>query len=182
MTITETSLAGCLLLEQQHFHDSRGFFTELYVQQRFQQAGITLPLVQDNLSQSKRGVIRGMHFQRNKPQGKLISVLKGEIYDVMADIRPNSNTFGQWQGIYLSADQPRQLWLPPGFAHGFQALADDTLVFYKTSSYYDANDEGAFNVFDTDLAITWPLQAAILSAKDQQAPSFASICRILAEH
>lgn len=182
MTITETSLAGCLLLEQQRFHDNRGFFTELYVQQRYQQAGVTLPLVQDNLSQSKRGVIRGMHFQRNKPQGKLISVLKGEIYDVMVDIRPHSNTFGQWQGIYLSADKPRQLWLPPGFAHGFQALADDTLVFYKTSSYYDANDEGAFNVFDTDLAITWPLQAAVLSAKDQQAPSFAAICRTLAEH
>lgn len=171
MKIIETSLPGCLLLSQTQHRDQRGYFQELYVQQRYEELGITEPLVQDNLSHSTRGVIRGMHFQRQQPQGKLVTVLQGSIYDVMVDIRPNSPTYGQWQGIILSADNPQQLWIPAGFAHGFQALDSTNLVFYKTSSYYNPSDEGVFQPFDPKLNISWPLQDAILSAKDRQAPN-----------
>lgn len=175
MKILETALPGCLLIEQQQFNDNRGYFRELYVQQRYQAAGIAEPLLQDNLSLSGKGVIRGMHFQRQQPQGKLVTVLSGKIYDVMVDIRPTSRTFGQWQAIELSAELPQQLWIPPGFAHGFQALADNSLVFYKTSRYYNAQDEGAFNAFDPELNIPWPVKEAVLSGKDSQAPAFQQV-------
>lgn len=175
MKLTETSLAGCLLIDYQRHCDERGYFVELYVQQRYQQIGLHSALVQDNLSHSKRGTIRGMHFQRTKPQGKLITVLNGKIYDVMVDIRPDSGTFGNWQGIYLHAETSQQLWIPPGFAHGFQALADNTLVHYKTSSYYDPDDESSFNAFDPQLAIAWPESNATRSVKDQTAPAFTDI-------
>lgn len=175
MKITETNLPGCMLIHNVWFHDHRGSFQELYVQQRYQAAGIGEPLIQDNLSISAKGVIRGLHFQRQQPQGKLITVLSGAIYDVMLDIRPTSPTLGQWQAIELSADNPQQLWIPPGFAHGFQALTENSIVLYKTSSYYNPNDEGAISVFDPELKIGWPLADAVLSEKDQQAPYFAAI-------
>jgi dTDP-4-dehydrorhamnose 3,5-epimerase len=175
MKILETSIPGCLLIEHLRFDDQRGSFRELYVQQRYQAIGITEPLVQDNLSISAKGVLRGMHFQRLQPQGKLVTVLSGSIYDVMVDIRPDSVTFGQWQAITLSADMPQQLWIPPGFAHGFQALEDNSLVFYKTSSYYNPNDETSFNAFDPTLNIPWPIKNAILSSKDSQAPSYPQV-------
>lgn len=180
MKIIETALPGCLLLSQTQYRDQRGYFQELYVQQRYEEAlGLTEPLVQDNLSHSSRGVIRGMHFQRQQPQGKLITVLQGCIYDVMVDIRPNSPTYGQWQGIILSADNPQRLWIPAGFAHGFQALDSTNLVFYKTSRYYNPKDEGAISAFDPELKISWPLEKTAISTKDLQAPNFAEIKAML---
>ncbi|MDP5037358.1 MAG: dTDP-4-dehydrorhamnose 3,5-epimerase [Alishewanella sp.] len=172
MQITKTHLPDCLLIQPPVYHDNRGHFRELYVAAKYQAAGLPQAFVQDNLSSSQQGVVRGMHFQRFKPQGKLISVLHGEIYDVMLDLRPASASFGQWQGIYLDAQQAQQLWIPPGFAHGFQALSTFALVSYKTTAYYDPTDEGAFNALDPKLAITWPQPVTVMSDKDRTAPAF----------
>jgi dTDP-4-dehydrorhamnose 3,5-epimerase len=174
MNITPSRLAGCLLLQPNRFSDERGFFQENYRAGAYYDAGITEPLVQDNWSRSVKGVLRGMHFQRNQPQGKLISVLRGEIYDVAVDIRKNSATFGQWQGVVLSEHNNQQLWLPPGFAHGFLVLSDVADVMYKTSSYYNAADEASFCWNDPQLAISWPAQPQLLSAKDAAAPGFTA--------
>lgn len=173
MNITPSHLAGCLLLQPNRFSDERGFFQENYRANAYYAAGITEPLVQDNWSRSVKGVLRGMHFQRNQPQGKLVSVLRGEIYDVAVDIRKNSATFGQWQGVVLSEHNAQQLWLPPGFAHGFLVLSDVADVIYKTSSYYNAADEAIFCWNDPQLAISWPTPPQLLSAKDAAAPGFS---------
>ncbi|MDX3774144.1 dTDP-4-dehydrorhamnose 3,5-epimerase [Chromatiaceae bacterium AAb-1] len=173
MKISETRLPGCLLLEPVRFFDQRGFFQETYSSLRYQQAGIPLSFVQDNHSRSVQGVIRGMHFQRTRPQGKLISVLRGEVFDVTVDLRADSATFGQWQGVVLSEDNGHQLWVPPGFAHGFQVLSGEADVIYKCTSHYDPLDEGAFCWDDADVGITWPLLQPLLSEKDRHAPGFA---------
>jgi dTDP-4-dehydrorhamnose 3,5-epimerase len=172
MNITPTPLPGSLLFELPRFSDERGFFQENFRASAYQAAGITEPLLQDNWSRSVKGVLRGMHFQRTQPQGKLISVLRGEIFDVAIDIRRTSPAFGQWQGIVLSEHKAQQLWLPPGFAHGFLVLSDIADVLYKTSSYYNGADEGSFCWSDADLAIAWPQQPTQLSAKDAAAPAF----------
>ncbi|GAB58356.1 dTDP-4-dehydrorhamnose 3,5-epimerase [Rheinheimera nanhaiensis] len=177
MNIINTPLAGCVLLEPKRFSDKRGFFQEMFRAADYSAAGINTPLVQDNWSRSVKGVLRGMHFQRNHAQGKLISVLRGEIFDVAVDIRPGSATFGQWHGEYLSEHQPRQLWLPPGFAHGFLVLSDVADVLYKTSQYYQASDEGSFIWNDADLAIAWPVMPKLLSDKDAAAPGFKQALR-----
>lgn len=179
MQIIETALAGCKILKNTRFADARGFFQEIYVQEHFIQAGIAANFVQDNLSTSHRGVIRGMHFQQGKPQAKLVTVISGEIFDVMVDIRPSSATFGKWQSVSLSAEQGDMLWIPEGFAHGFQALSDNAVVFYKTTAQYDPSAERCFQALDKNLQIRWPLAAAIMSAKDQNAPSFNSIAATL---
>ena len=177
MNIIKTPLAGCVLLEPKRFSDNRGFFQEMFRATDYSAAGITWPLVQDNWSRSVKGVLRGMHFQRTNAQGKLISVLRGEIFDVAVDIRPGSPTFGQWHGEVLSEHHPKQFWLAPGFAHGFLVLSDVADVLYKTSQYYDASDEGSFIWNDEDLAIAWPVMPKLLSDKDATAPGFKQALR-----
>jgi dTDP-4-dehydrorhamnose 3,5-epimerase len=174
MNIISTSLPDCLLFQPQRYSDSRGFFQENYRAAEYRAAGITEPLVQDNWSRSVKGVLRGMHFQRTQPQGKLISVLRGEIFDVAVDIRRYSSSFGRWQGIVLSEHNAQQLWLPPGFAHGFLVLSDIADVMYKTSSYYNSADEGSFCWNDSELGIAWPAVPTSLSLKDASAPAFAT--------
>ena len=172
MRITSTALSDCLLIEPDRFADQRGFFQENFRSEQYQQLGIKLPLLQDNWSRSYKGVLRGMHFQRSTPQGKLVSVLRGEIYDVAVDIRPQSADFGKWQAVVLNENRAQQLWLPPGFAHGFLVLSDVADVLYKTSSYYNAADEGCFSWDDPVVNIKWPETPLMLSAKDAAAPSF----------
>lgn len=179
MEIFSTELDGCLLLKKVKFDDNRGFFQELFVKDKFESIGITADFMQDNLSLSKKGVIRGMHFQLASPQGKLVTVLNGEIFDVMLDIRPSSTTFGKWQSIKLSAQSGEMLWIPPGFAHGFQALTNETMVFYKTTSQYDPAAEKCFNALDPALKINWPLSEMTMSEKDTAAPLFARISKQL---
>lgn len=172
MRVIPCQLNDCLLFAPTRYHDSRGFFQELYRTADYAAAGIHEPLVQDNWSRSVKGVLRGMHFQRSAPQGKLVTVLRGEIYDVAVDIRPNSASFGQWQGLLLSEQNGHQLWLPPGFAHGFLVLSDIADVLYKTSSYYHSSDEGSFSYKDPTLAINWPATPSHISAKDAGAALF----------
>uniref|UniRef100_A0A486XXM1 dTDP-4-dehydrorhamnose 3,5-epimerase n=1 Tax=Rheinheimera sp. BAL341 TaxID=1708203 RepID=A0A486XXM1_9GAMM len=172
MNIITTPLAGCVLIEQQRFSDERGFFQENFRVSDYAAAGISEPLLQDNWSCSVKGVLRGMHFQRHQPQGKLVTVLRGEIFDVAVDIRKDSATFGHWHGTILSEHSSKQLWLPPGFAHGFLVLSEVADVFYKTSRYYNPSDEGSFHWQDTTLAINWPGMPMFLSDKDAAAPPF----------
>lgn len=175
MKILPAKLPDCLILQPERYHDNRGFFQETFRAADYAAAGIIQPLVQDNWSRSVKGVLRGMHFQRTAPQGKLVTVLRGEIYDVAVDIRPGSASFGQWQGIVLSEHNGHQLWLPPGIAHGFLVLSDVADVIYKTSAYYQAGDEGSFCCFSTALNITWPATEIIRSAKDAAAADFAQV-------
>lgn len=172
MKITQLVLPGCLLIQPVKFPDKRGHFQELWSAERYKAIGIKHSFVQDNYSYSTKGVVRGMHFQRRQPQGKLVTVLSGEIFDVMVDIRPDSDHFGKWLGITLSASNTSQLWIPPGFAHGFQVLSSEASVMYKTTTQYDVSDEGAFLYCDEQLDIQWPLADAIVSEKDQIANSF----------
>ncbi|HEX5793299.1 MAG TPA: dTDP-4-dehydrorhamnose 3,5-epimerase [Rheinheimera sp.] len=173
MKVTATALPDCLLLEPQRFTDQRGFFQENFRAADYRRAGINTELVQDNWSRSVKGVLRGMHFQRTAPQGKLVSVLRGEIFDVAVDIRQHSASYGRWQAVVLSEYKPQQLWLPPGFAHGFLVLSDIADVLYKTSSYYNSADEGSFCWNDKQLTIDWPALPLQLSLKDASAPTFS---------
>jgi dTDP-4-dehydrorhamnose 3,5-epimerase len=138
-------------------------------------AGISLPFVQDNYSRSAKGVLRGLHFQKTKPQGKLISVVRGEVYDVAVDIRKGSSAFGQWVGVILSEENKKQLWVPPGFAHGFVVLSEIADFEYKCTDYYDPSDEGSILWNDPDLAIVWPVENPILSDKDLNANKLADL-------
>lgn len=169
MKIISTELPGVLIFEPRRFADERGEFMETWQAQRYREAGIAQALVQANLSRSKRGVIRGLHHQWPRPQGKLVQVIQGAVFDVAVDIRPDSPTFKQWFGLELSADNGRQFYIPPGFAHGFQALTDDAAFHYMcTDVYHPAGDRSiAWN--DAELAINWPLPAQGLSAKDAAA-------------
>ena len=173
MNVIAAPLADSLIFEPERFGDQRGFFQENFRVADYHLAGIEDELVQDNWSRSVKGVLRGMHFQHQAPQGKLISVMRGEIYDVAVDVRRHSANFGRWQAVVLSEYKPQQLWLPPGFAHGFLVLSDVADVIYKTSSYYNAACEGSFSWNDPKLAIHWPASPLHLSAKDASAPSFA---------
>ncbi|MBU0539116.1 MAG: dTDP-4-dehydrorhamnose 3,5-epimerase, partial [Gammaproteobacteria bacterium] len=138
-------------------------------------AGINLPFVQDNHSRSAKGVLRGLHFQKTKPQGKLVRVVSGEVYDVVVDIRQGSSSFGQWEGVTLSGVNKRQLWIPPGFAHGFVVLSDTADFEYKCTAYYDPADEGSLIWNDPAIAIVWPLESPILSDNDSRAKTFAEL-------
>ncbi|HVV81454.1 MAG TPA: dTDP-4-dehydrorhamnose 3,5-epimerase [Kofleriaceae bacterium] len=172
MEVTTTPFAGLLAIELGRHEDARGWLTETYQRERYVAAGITDELVQDNLSSSHRGVLRGLHYQRRRPQGKLVHVVAGVIYDVAVDLRPGSPTFARWFGTTLSAVGRRQLWIPPGFAHGFLALMD-AVVAYKCSDRYDPDDSHAIRWNDPDLAIRWPLEVSpTLSATDAAAPWF----------
>ena len=176
MNIVQTSLQDCVIIEPEVFGDERGFFLETFHTSRYADlAGISLPFVQDNYSRSLKGVLRGLHFQKKKPQGKLISVARGEVYDVAVDIRKGSSTFGQWVGVILSEENKKQLWVPPGFAHGFVVLSEIADFEYKCTDYYDPSDEGSILWNDPDLAIVWPVENPILSDKDLNANKLADL-------
>ena len=170
MKISHSKLKGCVIIEPRVFGDERGFFLETFQAVRYdREAGIDLPFVQDNHSRSAKGVLRGLHFQKTKPQGKLVRVVRGEVYDVAVDIRNGSPTFGECEGVILSEDNKKQFWVPPGFAHGFVVLSDTADFEYKCTDYYDPSDEGSILWSDPDLDIPWPIANPVLSTKDESA-------------
>lgn len=166
-----------ILVEARAFPDERGFFMETFKQSEFVRGGIRRNFVQDNFSFSRRGTLRGLHYQLNPAaQGKLVACLQGEIYDVAVDIRRGSPTYGQWVGVVLSAENRRMLWVPEGFAHGFQALSEGTMVWYKVTSEYSPADERGIRWDDPALGIDWPLRGeALLSPKDRVLPTLAEL-------
>ena len=171
MRITPTHIPDVVLIEPKVFGDERGFFFESYSERTFRELGLPTRFVQDNHSRSLRGVLRGLHYQLHQPQGKLVRVLVGEVYDVAVDLRRSSPTFGQWAGEFLSETNHRQLWIPPGFGHGFLVLSDAAEFAYKASEFYAPEHERTLLWNDPDLAIDWPMhlireEAPILSAKD----------------
>lgn len=169
MRVSPTALPGVLLVQPVTHRDARGHFLETFHADRYAQAGIPGPFVQDNLSLSQRGVLRGLHYQWPRPQGKLVFVLQGEIFDVAVDIRRQSPTFGRWVGVTLSADNHQQLWIPPGFAHGFCVTGDCALVTYKCTDYYAPECERAIRWDDAEIGIVWPVSAPMVSGKDAAA-------------
>jgi len=176
MNIIDTKIKDAVIIEPLVFGDSRGFFLETFQAQRYlDQAGIELPFVQDNHSRSAKGVLRGLHYQKTKPQGKLVRVVRGEVFDVGVDLRKRSPTFGCWQGVWLSEDNHRQLWLPPGLAHGFIVTSESADFEYKCSDYYDPEDEGCLIWNDPDVGIEWPLANPLLSDKDKAGLSFKEL-------
>jgi dTDP-4-dehydrorhamnose 3,5-epimerase len=170
MNLIPTSLKGLLIIELNVFEDERGYFFEMHHQERFQSAGLSAKFVQDNLSFSKKGTLRGLHFQIAHPQAKLVQAVTGEIFDVAVDIRPESPTFGQWSGTTLSEQNQRQLYIPEGFAHGFCVLSESAHVAYKCSAHYRPEDEGGILWSDPVVAIDWPVKDPTLSEKDQRYP------------
>lgn len=177
MNIIKTKLEGAIIIEPKVFGDHRGFFMETFQKSRYIEAGITLDFVQDNHSRSSKGVLRGLHFQKTKPQGKLVRVVQGEVFDVAVDIRQDSPTYGQWEGVLLTEENKRQFYVPPGFAHGFVVLSDTADFEYKCTDYYDPTDEGSLLWNDPVLAIDWPIKDVQLSEKDQNAPSFVEFSK-----
>ncbi|VXB84065.1 dTDP-4-deoxyrhamnose-3,5-epimerase [Pseudomonas sp. 8AS] len=175
MKVIETQLAGVLIIEPKVFGDHRGFFLETFQVERYRDAGIGLPFVQDNHSRSQRGVLRGLHFQRTRPQGKLVSVSRGAVYDVAVDINPDSPTCGQYVGVELNDENHRQLWVPPGYAHGFCVLSEVADFQYKCTDLYFPADEGGLLWNDPEVAIPWPLDAPQLSTKDQVNPTLRQL-------
>ena len=181
MNVTETKIKGLLILEPKVFGDDRGWFMESFNQKAFelalQQRGLAIPyFVQDNHSLSQKGVLRGLHYQTEPyAQGKLVRVVQGRAWDVAVDIRPESETYGEWVGIELSAENHKQFWIPDGFAHGFVSLEDNTQFLYKTTNYYNKESEGAIIWDDVTLNIEWPtssLEQILISEKDQLANTF----------
>jgi dTDP-4-dehydrorhamnose 3,5-epimerase len=174
--VTPTDLPGVLIIEPQAFGDERGFFLEAFQAERYrQEAGISLAFVQDNHSRSRRGVLRGLHAQKQHSQGKLVRVARGETFDVAVDIEPRSPTFGRWVGVTLSDTNHRQLWVPPGYAHGFAIVSEIADVEYKCTDYYHAQSEIGVIWNDPDLAIRWPVDNPILSEKDKRLPTLAKL-------
>jgi dTDP-4-dehydrorhamnose 3,5-epimerase len=175
MKVTTCDLQGLLIIEPEVFGDNRGFFMESWSRRRYREAGIDVDLVQDNFSLSCRGTLRGLHFQNPLAQGKLVSVLQGEVFDVGVDIRRASPTFGRWFGMTLSAENKRQFYLPPRFAHGFVVLSEMALFHYKCTDYYSPKDELGFRWDDPDVGVKWPVEHPILSKRDAAAPSLKAI-------
>jgi dTDP-4-dehydrorhamnose 3,5-epimerase len=171
MKVEPTALPDVIVITPDVHRDARGFFLETYHARKYRDAGIDATFVQDNLSRSVRGTLRGLHAQRRRPQGKLIRVVEGEIYDVTVDLRRGSRTFGRWVAVCLSGENFRQCYVPPGFAHGFCVLSAAAVVEYKCTELYDPADEIAVVWNDRDLAIEWPVVQPILSPKDAAAPS-----------
>lgn len=166
MKIIETRLPGVLIVEPKVFGDARGYFMESFQAERYAAAGIAGPFVQDNLSFSRRGILRGLHLQNPRPQGKLVQVLQGEVFDVAVDVRVGSPTFGQWEGVILSAENARQYYVPPGFAHGFVVTSETALFAYKCTDYYMPQSEISLLWNDSDIGIEWPVTEPQLSVKD----------------
>lgn len=176
MKVIETELPGVMIIEPQVFGDARGFFVETFQVERYRKVvGIEMPFVQDNQSRSAHGVLRGMHSQRLRPQGKLVRVTRGEVFDVAADIDPNSSTFSRWVGVTLSESNHRQLWVPPGYVHGFVVLSDTADFAYKCTDYYDPSSEYGVVWNDPQLAIDWPIKSPTLAERDARLPSLAQL-------
>jgi dTDP-4-dehydrorhamnose 3,5-epimerase len=166
MKVSELDIPGVLLIEPRVFRDPRGVFLETWNAERYRAAGIKREFVQDNVSISKRGVIRGLHYQHPNPQGKLVTVLQGKVFDVAVDVRRGSPTFGRWAGCELSSDDARQLFIPEGFAHGFAVLSDTAVFAYKCSDRYVQESEGTILWNDPEIGIPWPVENPVLSEKD----------------
>lgn len=168
MIVEETPLPGLLVIEPRVFRDDRGFFWETHHARRYAEAGIADPFIQDNASRSARGTLRGLHYQLKRPQGKLVWVVRGEVFDVAVDIRKSSPTFGKWFGLRLSGEEPTQLYIPPGFAHGFCVLSESADFAYKCTNLYAPDDERGIRWNDPDIGIEWPLAQPLLSDKDHR--------------
>jgi dTDP-4-dehydrorhamnose 3,5-epimerase len=170
MNVTPTPLQGLLLIEPRCFCDDRGFFLETFQAERYREAGIPEEFPQDNQSRSVKGVVRGMHFQVKRPQAQILTVMRGRIYDAVVDIRPGSPTFGRWYGVELSEEGPRQVYMAPGFAHGFCVLSDWVDLHYKVSRLFDPHDEGGVLWNDPDIDIQWPADALHIAPRDANFP------------
>ncbi len=175
MKVEKTKLPGVHIIEPDVYGDARGFFLETWARKRYLDAGVPETFVQDNLSKSRRGVLRGLHLQHPYGQGKLVQVLMGEVFDVAVDVRRGSPTFGQWVGAELSGDNHRQIYIPPGFAHGFCVLSEETLFAYKCTEAYHRETELGVIWNDPDVGIQWPIQDPALSEKDSSFPKLADI-------
>jgi dTDP-4-dehydrorhamnose 3,5-epimerase len=175
MRATETRLPGVVVLEPAVYGDERGFFMETWNRRRYEGFGVPTDFVQDNLSYSKKGVLRGLHFQNPNAQGKLVSVLQGEVFDVAVDVRLGSPNFGEWVGVALSAENKRQLYVPEDFAHGFLVTSETALFSYKCTDYYNPRAEHSLLWNDPGLGIDWPLKSPMLSAKDGSGPRLEEI-------
>lgn len=175
MTFAPLRLPEVVLVSPRRFHDGRGLFFEAWQQERYAAGGIPGPFVQDNVSVSQRGVVRGLHYQEPFGQGKLVSCLRGSVFDVAVDIRRGSPTFGQWVGAELSEENGHQLWVPAGFGHGFQVLSSEAVFAYKVTECYRADAERSIRWNDPALAIAWPAPEAVLSPRDAVAPLLAEV-------
>jgi dTDP-4-dehydrorhamnose 3,5-epimerase len=173
--VVETSLPGCVVIEPAVFGDDRGFFFETWNADRYGQLGLPDKFVQSNVSSSARGVLRGLHYQWPNPQGKLVSVLEGEVYDVAVDIRRGSPTFGRWAAVILSAENKRQFWIPEGFAHGFAVLSERAIFSYLCTAQYDKSADAGVRWDDAAIGIDWPIDSPLLSDKDGKAPFLAEV-------
>jgi dTDP-4-dehydrorhamnose 3,5-epimerase len=179
MRLTPKEIPDVILIEPDVFRDTRGFFLETWHERKYAEGGITGPFVQDNHSHSRRGSLRGLHAQRERPQGKLVRVVDGVVFDVAVDIRRGSPTFGKWVADRLSGENLRQLWIPPGFAHGFCVLSETVHLEYKCTDFYDAEDEIAIAWNDPEIGIDWPVSDPTLSAKDAVAPRLRDVLQRL---
>ena len=175
---TETKIKGDYIIEPKVFGDNRGYFMETYNKEHFAEEGLTMNFVQDNESSSSKGVLRGLHFQTKHTQGKLVRVTKGEVFDVAVDLRKGSPTYGQWEGVVLSAENKKQFYIPEGFAHGFLVLSDHAIFNYKCTDFYCPEGEGGVLWNDPDIGIEWPLDGIdniILSEKDKVHPTLKDL-------
>jgi dTDP-4-dehydrorhamnose 3,5-epimerase len=174
ITVTRLGLEGLYLVQPKVFGDARGYFLETYNEQDFEHEGLSMRFVQDNQSKSTRGVLRGLHFQKTRPQGKLVRVISGEVFDVAVDMRHASPTFGKWEGVKLSGEQQNQFYISPGFAHGFLVLSEEAVFAYKCTDFYAPEDEGGIRWNDTEIGIAWPDVGVELklSNKDTVLPAF----------
>jgi dTDP-4-dehydrorhamnose 3,5-epimerase len=177
MKLLTCSIPGLLIIEPKVFGDARGFFLETWNRRRYGEAGLDADFVQDNVSFSRRGTLRGLHFQNPRPQGKLLQVLDGEVFDVAVDIRRSSPTFAKWHGLVLSGVNKLQFYIPPGFAHGFVVLSETALFQYKCTEFYSPKDELAIRWDDPDIGIKWPLEEPVLSDRDARSPRFCELPR-----
>ncbi len=168
MQVLTCDIAGLLTIEPKVFGDARGFFVETWNRRRYADAGLDVDFVQDNISFSRQGILRGLHFQNPNPQGKLLQVLEGEVFDVAVDLRRSSPTFGRWHGLYLSAENKRQFYVPPGFAHGFAVTSEAALFHYKCTNFYSPKDEVTVRWDDPEIGIRWPVENPSLSEKDSK--------------
>lgn len=175
MNVIPCEIQGLLVIEPKVFGDARGFFVETWNEQRYEKAGIQQKFVQDNISFSRRGILRGLHFQNPRPQGKLLQVLQGEVFDVAVDVRRSSASFGRWHGLVLSSENKKQFYVPPGFAHGFAVMSETALFHYKCTDFYSPADEMTLRWDDPAIGIQWPISNPQLSDKDARALPLAEL-------
>ena len=177
LAVKPVGLPGLLLVEPRYFSDARGHFFESFRECQYAEAGISDKFVQDNVSRSAKGILRGLHYQIRRPQAQLVTVIRGRIFDVAVDLRPSSSTFGRWFGVELDDNASRQLYMAPGFAHGFCVLSEFADIHYKVSRYYDPGDEGGLLWCDPDIGIRWPIEAPSLSPRDSAYPKLKGLDR-----